>query len=67
MAELGIKFSKDKVPFEVITQVKDKIAKYKRPKFVSCRPVLIHVNGVTAEVEEEGYFAKIISFADLFK
>ncbi len=62
-----IKFSKDKVLFEVIAQVKDKIAKCKRPKFVSCRPVLIHVNGVTAEVEEEGYFAKIISFADLFK
>jgi AAA+ ATPase superfamily predicted ATPase len=61
-----IKFSKDKIGLDVISQVKDKIASCKRPKFISWRPVLIHVNGVTSEIEEAGYFAHIIGFSDLF-
>lgn len=61
-----IKFSKDKVSFSILQEMQEKIDRLKRPKFISCRPVLIHVNGVTAEVEESGYFAKIISFDELF-
>jgi len=32
----------------------------KRPKNYSCRPVLIHINGVTQEVADSDYFAAII-------
>jgi ribosomal protein L35AE/L33A len=38
----------------------------KKPKSFSCRAVLIHVNGVTDELEESGYFSKIICFDELF-
>lgn len=31
-------------------------------KNYSFKPVLIHVNGITDELEEAGYFARIISF-----
>jgi hypothetical protein len=62
-----IKFSKDKITSAVIEEIMLKISKLKRPKYVSCRPVLIHVNGVTHDVEESDFFAKIISFADLFQ
>lgn len=61
-----IKFSKDKIPLGIVNEMEDKIARFKRPKFVSCRPVLIHVNGVSSEVEEANYFANIIDFAKLF-
>lgn len=61
-----IKFSKDKIQREVIEEVESKIKRFKHPKFISCRPVLIHVNGVASEVEESDYFAKIISFGDIF-
>ncbi len=61
-----IKFSKDKVSSSILQEMQEKITNLKRSKFISCRPVLIHVNGVTSEVEESGYFAKIISFDELF-
>ena len=61
-----IKFSKDKIHSEVIEEMNNKINRLKCPKFVSFRPVLIHVNGVTNDVEEADYFAKVISFEDLF-
>ncbi len=62
-----IKFTKEKIPLGVIEEVGNKITRFKRPKFVSCRPVLIHVNGVTSEVEESNYFAKMIDFGDLIR
>lgn len=36
----------------------------KKPKGYSCRPVLIHVNGVHESVLEQDYFAKIIDFGE---
>lgn len=60
-----IKFTKEKISRGIIDEMTNKMIHFKRPKFVSCRPVLIHVNGVTHEVEEENYFAKIIDFGDL--
>lgn len=58
-----IKFSKNPIGCDVIKQVQQKIDRLKRPKGFSCRPILIHVNGVTDELAEEGYFAAIIDFS----
>lgn len=61
---IEIRFSKDKIHANILAELAEKTKRLKRPKFVSCRPVLIHVNGVTSDVEEAGQF-KIISLADL--
>ena len=58
-----IKFSKHEVPASIIEEVQTKINRLTRPKYMSCRPVLIHVNGVTQEVEESRYFSEIIDFS----
>ncbi len=55
-----IKFSKNEINRSVIQEVQRKIDALKRPRGYSCRPVLIHVNGVTEHVIEEDYFASII-------
>jgi hypothetical protein len=57
-----IKFSKNPVSSEVISEVEEKIDRLQTPKHFTCRPVLIHVNGVTEKVEESGYFSKIVDF-----
>lgn len=57
-----IKFSKNEVPFSVIAEMKQKINNLHRPKGFSCRPVLIHVNGVHQDVIDSDYFAYIIDF-----
>jgi hypothetical protein len=41
-------------------EVEEKIKRLRRPKNYSCRPVLIHINGVTQEVADSDYFAAII-------
>ncbi len=33
------------------------------PRGFSCRPVLIHVNGVSEEVVNSGFFSEIIDFS----
>jgi hypothetical protein len=40
--------------------------KLKRPKGLSCRPILIHVNGVHDSVVESSYFSDIIDFSQAF-
>ncbi|MGD9152702.1 MAG: ATP-binding protein [Gammaproteobacteria bacterium] len=60
-----IKFSKNLVGVEVISEVKEKIKKLKKPRSTSCRAVLIHTNGVTDDVLDTGYFVKIIDFSQL--
>lgn len=62
-----IKFSKNEIKEDVIDEVKEKMKRLKVPKNFSQRPVLIHVNGVNAYVEESGFFSKIISFGDLLR
>lgn len=57
-----IKFSKNLIGSNVISEVQQKIDNLKRPKGFSCRPVLIHVNGVQEEVIDSGFFAEIIDF-----
>ena len=60
-----IKFSKSTLPRSVINEVQQKIDRLKVPKNFSCRPVLIHVNGVTPSILKEDYFAAIIDFGEL--
>jgi AAA+ ATPase superfamily predicted ATPase len=60
-----IKFKKDEVNSSVIEEVKEKIQRLKRKNYMSCRPVLIHVNGVSESIKQSDYFVKIIDFAKL--
>lgn len=61
-----IKFSKTPIEKKVIAEVKKKVDSLFYPKGFSCRPILIHVNGVQDEVIESGFFADIIDFGDIF-
>ena len=60
-----IKFSKNKIGPKVCAEVQKKIELLKAGKSFSCRPVLIHVNGVTEALLDKNYFAKIIDFSEL--
>ena len=55
-----IKFIKNPVGMDVIAKTQKKIDGLKHPKGFSCRPVLIHVNGVTDDVLDSDYFSAII-------
>lgn len=59
-----IKFSKDKIGLDVITEFQEKIRRLSTPKNFSIWPVLIHVNGTTEAVQKSGFFSKIINFGD---
>jgi uncharacterized protein len=56
-----IRFSTRPIGAEVVREVQDKINRLRRPKHFSCRPVLIHINGVTPEIQESDYFAHVIN------
>lgn len=58
-----VKFYKDKIGSSVIEEFDHKIKSLSKLRGFSIRPVLIHVNGVTADLEESDYFAKIIDFS----
>jgi uncharacterized protein len=58
-----IKFSKNVIDSSVIDEVQKKIDILSYPKGYSCRPVLIHVNGVTEDIIDSDYFASIIDFS----
>lgn len=60
-----IKFSLKPLKSVVIQQMKEKIKRLVKPKNFVCLPVLIHVNGVSDELAEAGYFFEIIDFSDM--
>jgi uncharacterized protein len=60
-----IKFCNEKISTSIIEELENKINALQVPKNTSVRPVLIHVNGVSAQVVESGYFANIIDFGDM--
>lgn len=60
-----IKFSKNTINSNVITEVQEKINRLKLPAHMSRRPVLIHVNDVSEEVIDSRYFSHIINFSQL--
>lgn len=61
-----IKFSQREIGSSVIHEVQEKIDRLTMPKNFSCRPVLIHANGITEEVEESGFFSKILDLGIVF-
>ena len=60
-----VKFSQNPIGCEVIEEVEQKIQAITLPRGFSIRPVLIHVNGVTSQLEYEEYFPFTIDFANL--
>lgn len=60
-----VKFRQGAIGTEVIEEVEEKLRHLQLPRGFSCRPVLIHVNGVTEEVADSGYFARIIDMSEL--
>lgn len=60
-----IKFSRHPIDTNIIAEMQNKIKAFYYPKGFSCKPVLIHVNGVKDEVVESGFFADIIDFGEL--
>ncbi len=60
-----VKFSKKPIGTDVIEEMKKKINALEISKDTSIRPVLVHVNGVTRDLEESGYFTNIINFSKL--
>ncbi len=62
-----IKFSRDALKKEVISEVKNKIERLYIPRGMSCCPVLIHVNGVNDSVIDSSYFMEIIDFSEGLK
>ena len=62
-----IKFSKNLIDTSVISEVKKKIDFLDYPRGYSCRPVLIHVNGVTSDLVDSDYFAGIIDISNFLE
>lgn len=62
-----VKFRQDPIGTEVIEEVEEKLNRLKLPRGFSCRPVLIHVNEVSEEVVDRGYFAHIIDLSELLE
>ncbi|GAB4235504.1 MAG: hypothetical protein Tsb0021_15090 [Chlamydiales bacterium] len=62
-----IKFSRNPISMKTIEDVKEKINRLHLPRGSAALPVLIHVNGVTDNVAESGYFYEIIDFGELLK
>jgi AAA+ ATPase superfamily predicted ATPase len=60
-----IKFSREAIGTKVISQVKEKVRRLSRPRGISIRPVLIHVNGVTDELLASAYFSHVVDFSQL--
>lgn len=60
-----VKFRQGVIGKEVIEEVEEKLRRMQLPRGFSCRPVLIHVNGVSEDVIDSGYFARIIDLSDL--
>lgn len=59
-----IKFSKNLIGLQVVNEVKEKIKRLSLPRGFSCYPILIHINGITNDLQESDYFCKIIDFRD---
>ena len=61
-----VKFSKHPIKTNIISEVQEKMRRLTAPRHVSRRAVLIHVNGVTDEVIDTGFFSSIIDFSLFF-
>jgi len=59
-----VKFSKSSIGADVIEEMQKKVEALVIPRYVSYRPILIHVGGVTDEVLYRDYFDKIIDWTE---
>jgi len=59
---IEIKFSKNPIGVGIVPEMKEKISKINHAKNMVCLPVLIHVNGVSKQLESAGYFYDVVSF-----
>jgi hypothetical protein len=62
-----VKFRQGVMGTEVIEEMEEKLCRLHLPRGFSCRPVLIHVNGVSEDVIDSGYFARIIDLSELLQ
>jgi len=62
-----VKFSKNPIGPKIIEEMEKKVKALDIPKCLSCRPVLIHVGGVTDETLYRDYFNKTIDWTELLK
>ncbi|MGA8163611.1 MAG: ATP-binding protein [Waddliaceae bacterium] len=62
-----IKFEHREVKSSVIKETEEKINRLQLPRGFSCRPVLIHVNGISNTILESDYFSNIIDFSDFLR
>lgn len=60
-----VKFSRNSIGVNIISDMKDKIDRLKVPKGYAVTPVLIHVNGISDPVLDQNYFSHIIDMNDL--
>lgn len=51
----------------ILSEMRKKLDNFTYPKKFSCKPVLIHVNGVHEDIIDSGFFAEIIDFTELLK
>lgn len=58
-----VKFSKHPIGTEIIQEMQEKLDRLKVPRHMSRRPVLIHVNGVTEDLQDQNYFSEVIDFS----
>jgi AAA+ ATPase superfamily predicted ATPase len=61
-----VKFSRKPIGTDIIISMEEKIKALGLPKRMSVRPILIHVNGVTEDLEDRRYFSNIIDFGEFF-
>ena len=59
-----VKFSRRPIGVEIIESIEQKIKALALP--MAIKPILIHVNGVTEDLEDKRYFANILSFGEFF-
>lgn len=62
-----IKFQREAIGLEIITEMQQKMARLKLPRSMSRRAVLIHVNGVKSTVIDAHYFYGMIDFESLLR
>lgn len=62
-----MKFCRDRIGLEIVEEMRQKIKALSCPRGYSVRPVLIHVNGVTEQLEEQDFFSHIIDFSKLLE
>lgn len=62
-----VKFSRNPISFSVVQEMQTRLNALQTPHGFAKLPVLIHVNGVTSEIEESGFFSHIIDFSNLLQ